>query len=186
MNFLWKVVVTTAAVLYLFSSRSSIKQWLIFCPHSFREAQQILLMEKVLVPFFTANDCILLLIVRMGRDGWWCILSTFGLLQLSEFASWPLLLVINQISLKNAGLRRLDNGHVNISEFLVLLFWCECFYLGIVERKYIPRLVCVPSSHKEPCSRHSLWLWCLCSVITLYSEELSVNWEHSFINLCHS
>jgi len=84
-------------------------------------------MEKVLFPFFNVNDYILVLIVRLGRDGRLCMLNTFGLLQLSEFASWPMLLVINQISFKNAALGKLDIGHINSSEVLALLFSCECF-----------------------------------------------------------
>lgn len=92
-------------------------------------------MEKVLVPFFNVNEYILVVIVRMGRDGWLCILNMFGMLQLREFASWPPLLVINQISFKNATLGKLDIGHINISEFLALLFSCECFYLGFTEMR---------------------------------------------------
>lgn len=69
----------------------------------------------------------------MGRDGWLCILNMFGLQQLSKLASWPPLLVINQISFKNATPGKLDIDHINISEFLALLFSYECFYLGFVE-----------------------------------------------------
>lgn len=74
------IIVTTKAVLYLFNSRSSGKQQLIFPPHPLHEAQQILLMEKLLFPFFNVNEYILVVIVRMGKDGWLCILNTFGLL----------------------------------------------------------------------------------------------------------
>lgn len=92
-------------------------------------------MEKVLVPFFNANEYILVVIVRKGRDGWLCVLNSFGLLQLSEFAFWPPLFVINQISFKNATPGKLDIGHINISEFLALLFSRDCFYLGFMEMR---------------------------------------------------
>lgn len=66
----------------------------------------------------------------MCRDGWLYILNTFGLLQLSEFTSWPPLLVINQISSKNATLGKLHIGHINISELLAL---------SVLMRKSLPR-----------------------------------------------
>lgn len=79
--------------------------------------------------------------VKMGRDGWVCILNVFRLLQLSGIASWPLLLVIKQISFNNATLGKLDIGHINISEFLALLFSCECFYLVFMGMRKIPSAI---------------------------------------------
>lgn len=46
------IMVATKAVLYLFDSKSSGKQQLIFPAYLLHETQQILLMDKVLVHFF--------------------------------------------------------------------------------------------------------------------------------------
>lgn len=84
-----------------------------------------------MVSFFNVNECILMVIVKMGRDGQLCVLSTYGVLQLSDFASWPPLLVITQISFKNATLGKLDIGHINISEFLALSVFMRMFLPGV-------------------------------------------------------
>lgn len=46
------IMVATKAVLYLFDSKSSGKQQLIFPAYLLHETQQILLMDKVLVQYF--------------------------------------------------------------------------------------------------------------------------------------
>lgn len=54
------IMVATKAVLYLFDSKSSGKQQLIFLAYPLHETQQISLMDKILVQFFNMNECILM------------------------------------------------------------------------------------------------------------------------------